>query len=222
MVYLITDGTYTKIGKASNGISGVKRRLNELQTGNAKKLSIKNVFEGTYELENLLHRSLSKYRMEGEWFDISFDIDDEMIEMFKSLYSIEKSILNSKRIGVSESNRIRGLKTKENIVRIIDDLLITDKFIKNKDIAERLSVATRTVGKIITSEQKELIKKHNKKISGYTSLSDVVKNRNINKIKKCINNLKKEKKKVSYVSISKETGIHRASVSKICKKYNLK
>lgn len=222
MVYLITDGTYTKIGKADNGIDGVKRRLKQLQIGNAKKLKIKKVFEGSYELENLLHRSLSKYRMEGEWFDISFDIDDEMIEMFEWLDSIEKSILNSKRIGVSESNRIRGLKTKDAKDEVISDLLSVDKFIKKIDIAERLNVIPRTVRKVMNDKQKELINNHNKKVSGYSSYNDVLKNKNISKIKSCIKKLNEEGNKISYVNISKETGIHRVTVSNICKKYNLK
>lgn len=223
MVYFIRGkGTnFVKIGYSKDEES-IQHRLVSLQTGNWVDLELMFCVEGGYEKERMLHGALRNYRVKGEWFKIHFDIDEEMIEMFEWLDSIEKSILNSKRIGVSESNRIRGLKTKDAKDEVISDLLSVDKFIKKIDIAERLNVIPRTVRKVMNDKQKELINNHNKKVSGYSSYNDVLKNKNISKIKSCIKKLNEEGNKISYVNISKETGIHRVTVSNICKKYNLK
>lgn len=58
-----------KIGKANNP----EKRLKSLQTGNADKLHIKHLIKcksdkQAISIEMELHKKLSKYRINGEWF----------------------------------------------------------------------------------------------------------------------------------------------------------
>lgn len=66
MVYFISDGTFTKIGKADEP----NRRLKKLQTGNVKELKLINLIEGDYEIESKLHEIFHRYRVRGEWFNL--------------------------------------------------------------------------------------------------------------------------------------------------------
>ena len=79
-VYFISDGTFTKIGKATD----VFKRLNSLQTGNAKELRLLGVafphdlgYQTAFELENHLHRMLRRYCVRGEFYRID---DGEIIQ----------------------------------------------------------------------------------------------------------------------------------------------
>jgi hypothetical protein len=71
-IYFISNGYHIKIGKAND----VKRRLAELQTGNSEDLvlmysiSLKSQ-EAAFKLESALHSFYKKYRVKGEWFDIT-------------------------------------------------------------------------------------------------------------------------------------------------------
>lgn len=69
MVYLISDGTHTKIGISNNP----RKRLAALQTANSKKLRIIEVLPGGRSLEERLHRHFHRKRLEGEWFNLDED-----------------------------------------------------------------------------------------------------------------------------------------------------
>lgn len=88
-VYFISDGRYIKIGKATF----LERRLNSLQTSNARELKplcvciLKNAREAE-KYENIFHNYFSDRNVRGEWFSISEpDIEkakkDIGIEMYK-------------------------------------------------------------------------------------------------------------------------------------------
>ena len=73
-VYFITDGVFVKIGVADK----VDKRLDQLQTGNARKLFVlvKIGFmcrEAALSAEASLHEEFSEKRLVGEWFDIASD-----------------------------------------------------------------------------------------------------------------------------------------------------
>lgn len=76
-IYLIesnTDGFIAyKIGKTSRK---VKKRLKEIATGNAGKLSVIFEFESqnVNELEKTLHRQFKQYHHRGEWFNDELNI----------------------------------------------------------------------------------------------------------------------------------------------------
>jgi hypothetical protein len=75
MIYFISNGTYTKIGKANNP----EKRIKELQTGCPEDLELKLIIEGNEEKERKIHKVLEKYRIRGEWFYIDFDYDEYLI-----------------------------------------------------------------------------------------------------------------------------------------------
>jgi len=91
VLYLITDGIYTKIGIATKNAT---RRLKQCQTGNPKKLWIEfEVFiTNAREIEAKLHKEYSDKRLMGEWFKLDkSDIEDIK---FKTLYPFHKDSIS--------------------------------------------------------------------------------------------------------------------------------
>ncbi len=77
-VYLIgipDEGLY-KIGYTTRNID---KRIDEVQTGNPKKIEMIELFETKHhvKLEGWMHRLYAPKRLEGEWFELtSEDIDN--------------------------------------------------------------------------------------------------------------------------------------------------
>jgi hypothetical protein len=69
-VYIVTDGTNFKIGYTNEDI---QCRINNLQTGNPKRLTIVHAMDGGRPLEKLLHKIFDSKRLSGEWFNLSED-----------------------------------------------------------------------------------------------------------------------------------------------------
>lgn len=67
-VYFITDGIFTKIGKADSP----SKRLSEIQVGNPRPLSIVATLNGDPRLERALQRHFASCgrHVRGEWFRI--------------------------------------------------------------------------------------------------------------------------------------------------------
>jgi len=82
-LYLISDGTYTKIGVTDS----LMTRLAQLQTGNARQLRViyEKPLANAYGIETQLHNSLYQYKMKGEWFDLDTDQIDSIIEKLEEL-----------------------------------------------------------------------------------------------------------------------------------------
>lgn len=80
-IYLITDSEYVKIGYSVNP----KKRVAELQTGNARLLRLLATIEGTPQDERDLHIQFIEHNVLQEWFEIEdsilshFDIIDEEV-----------------------------------------------------------------------------------------------------------------------------------------------
>lgn len=70
-VYFIrrSDGP-VKIGFSAHPV----KRLSELQTVLAEKLSLLGVMSGTVLDEREIHSALKRYRLNGEWFDFSTEV----------------------------------------------------------------------------------------------------------------------------------------------------
>ena len=71
-VYFISDGEFIKIGIANS----VKKRLNGLQTANARKLNILYVIRvckpsEAHAIETKLHKYFHEQNTIGEWFSIT-------------------------------------------------------------------------------------------------------------------------------------------------------
>ena len=93
-IYLITDGEYTKIGATSYN---TKKRLNELQTGNPKKL----IEIGNYNVNNkittekMLHDKYAHKHILGEWFKLnSIDINNILLSQEQIVYSSKYQVVN--------------------------------------------------------------------------------------------------------------------------------
>ena len=154
MVYFISDGTYTKIGKSKNPLS----RIKGLQTSNAKGLTFKYVFDCGDQYEKKLHSLLKNFKTESsnEWFDLR---GVKLWETFKELthnsfkdvaraehkamllnnefyrsdiYDHEKrsQIVNK----IYKTNKKNGY-VKENRKKIIDDVIHILEYEKNKVIS---------------------------------------------------------------------------------------
>lgn len=70
IVYIVSDGMFTKIGLTNTSI---KKRLKQLQTGNPHELTIIKTFNTNNStksawMEQKLHNRFHKNRVRGEWF----------------------------------------------------------------------------------------------------------------------------------------------------------
>lgn len=95
-VYLIQslENSYYKIGISKNP----KKRLLQLQTGNASKLQLIDTYQSEYanKIEKTLQRRYSHLRREGEWFDMG--ISNE-VSFPKECQRIEETIAILKKNG---------------------------------------------------------------------------------------------------------------------------
>jgi hypothetical protein len=68
MVYFVSDGIYTKIGKSKTPLN----RIKELQTSNANKLFFTHLFDVKDKYEKTLHKLFKEYKTDSnnEWFDL--------------------------------------------------------------------------------------------------------------------------------------------------------
>lgn len=71
IVYIITDGTYYKIGITSR----LDKRIKMLQVGHPTKLTVVHKSEdmsraSAFYVEKLAHAQLVAHRLHGEWFDV--------------------------------------------------------------------------------------------------------------------------------------------------------
>mgnify|MGYP003298784138 CR=1 FL=1 len=105
-VYLVSDGEYIKIGKATN----IANRLNGIQTGNPRKCQVLAAIpcksgNSASVLENYLHTQYAKFRREGEWFDLLgyIDIDD-----WNFYFDPAKCGVPSNKIYVTPKNALKG------------------------------------------------------------------------------------------------------------------
>lgn len=110
-VYFISDGEFIKIGKANN----VELRLKQLQTANARKLTVLKTIpfiteKDAFDTEQFLQVAFAEHSIcDGEWFHIealtlnkalnqieyvnnSFDLLTSTIKFFKN--NLEEKILN--------------------------------------------------------------------------------------------------------------------------------
>ena len=95
-VYLIQsleDSTY-KIGVSKHP----KKRIKELQTGNASELKLVETYQSEYanKIEKILQRRYLHLHKEGEWFDMSISNEVRFLEECKN---IEKTIIVLKEAG---------------------------------------------------------------------------------------------------------------------------
>lgn len=72
---ITNDGkTLFKIGYSTNP----KKRLSTLQTGNPN-ISLLHTIHSKRDLECVIHKNLSEYKIKNEWFKIPIDINDLVV-----------------------------------------------------------------------------------------------------------------------------------------------
>jgi predicted GIY-YIG superfamily endonuclease len=93
-IYLIQslENSYYKIGISKNP----SKRIEQLQTGNPVQLKLIEIYQSEFAnlIENTLQRKYNYLKKEGEWFDLSIQIETKFTEECKH---IENSINILKR-----------------------------------------------------------------------------------------------------------------------------
>lgn len=85
-VYFIFQEGNDRICKIGKSIDAEKRVI-QLQTGNPNKLELYETLDGYTELENELHKRFNDKRIDGtEWFNLSKDEVDSLIEEYNEIY----------------------------------------------------------------------------------------------------------------------------------------
>ena len=81
MIYLIADlqNSICKIGYSKHPYN----RLKELQTANAFELTLTNVIEGDKSDESWLHDKFEKFKLLGEWFTLTNEINTYFLEQYE-------------------------------------------------------------------------------------------------------------------------------------------
>jgi len=81
MVYFVSDGTYTKIGKSKTPLN----RIKDLQTSNPNALTFKYIFDCGDHFEKRLHKTFNNYRTNSnnEWFDLRNINVETILKSFK-------------------------------------------------------------------------------------------------------------------------------------------
>lgn len=193
MIYFISNGTYTKIGKADDP----EKRLKELQTGCPEKLEIKLVIDGGEDKEKMLHKALNKYRYRGEWFQINFKYNEELIE--EILYFHRK---------LNREKRVKRKNTHSIISEKIELLKKENKFITANDIADIAGLAKITVSKNFHLF-KEDVDKYNISVFNTDNYNTFVKSCNIDTMKCAIESFKEELEiKITKKKVSNKSNLH--------------
>ena len=110
MIYFIQAGRLgpIKIGHTNNG---VEERLKELQTGSPDKLILIGIIEGDVKKEQELHKRFKNYRVRGEWFNNSPELDNYILKhivKYKERHSFKDDI----RTGVDLEQILQGIEQK--------------------------------------------------------------------------------------------------------------
>lgn len=193
MVYFITDGIFTKIGKADD----VNKRLKELQTGNPKKLQIKLSIEGGETEEKKLHKVFHRRRMVGEWFIIDFDYDEEFI-----LEIIDLKFENIKVFRTDTSKKI----TDALILLTSSEL---DCRVSIKEVSNICELSEVTVRKYLDKCCEGLGFN-----VAFTNKINTLKDEKLDLMKEAIEKLKHLGLKINKLTISKHSGVSRSTVYK--------
>ena len=111
-----------KIGKSKHP----KKRTLQLQTGNYREMYIYQTLKGYSRLEIVLHKHFNEHRIrKTEWFDITFEDVDEIIEQYQSE---KEQILENE------------LEEKDNILE--------EELVDEKELIEEVIEETKTIHRV--------------------------------------------------------------------------
>lgn len=149
MIYFIKAGQYTKIGYTNGELS---TRIASIQTGCPFKLELLFTIDGDVDKERMLHRQFSLYRGVGEWFDIPFDLDEEIVEL--ALQQKPSGFVKGRKVkgntGFQEKGitipEIRKNETIDKIKNAVNKLLTEGEFISQQLVADMIDRSRQLVG----------------------------------------------------------------------------
>lgn len=91
-VYFINEADTNKYKIGVTKARTIGRRQLELQTGNSNELILCRKFQTDtpYKLENMLHNHYNKFKVKGEWFELT---DEQAIE-FVNICEQKQNVIN--------------------------------------------------------------------------------------------------------------------------------
>jgi hypothetical protein len=193
MIYFISNGTYTKIGKADNP----EKRIKELQTGCPETLEIKLVIDGDEEKEKMLHKALNKYRIRGEWFKIDFEYNENIIK--EIIYFHNK---------LNKAKKPKRITSKSIIYTCISNLKNENEFITIDLISKKSGVPKKTIGNIYNLFKTE-IDRYNVNMFNTSVYAEFIKISNVAKISSSIIKFKDELEiRLTKKKVAKKSELH--------------
>lgn len=98
MIYIITDGVFTKIGKSKSPLN----RIKALQTSNAKTLKFQYIFDVPDNVEKRLHTLFKKYKTNAnnEWFQVDNITIETKLKSFSiaALWDTDMGLFKAKKL----------------------------------------------------------------------------------------------------------------------------
>jgi hypothetical protein len=134
MIYLIRAGK-TNLFKIGYTSGKAKDRAKGLQTGCPHKLSVVRELIGDQEREKWLHKTFSKYRTEGEWFEFNEETLEEVYEKMVYTGQSEWDIIEIESSRDMYETFIRGTDSTDGSMANFIDLAILEIMSNRYDIA---------------------------------------------------------------------------------------
>ena len=205
MVYFIEGGGYTKIGKADDP----QKRLRELQTGSPFPLTLKFVTEGGFEKESQIHSALSKYRVNGEWFEITYDWCDEFVDFLVKSNKVESNVEKTKKYkNLFQYNNEVSETKKQKVFNVLEKVNACkyNKKISITEISEKTKISFAVV------------KKYCNEWNGFDNVvinqNKISKENKINELQSVLNQMKIDGDKINKKSLSEKSGVSRTTITK--------
>jgi len=135
----------------------------------------------------------------------------------RKYYFTDQSISGEdrKRIALINMNKNRSKTNREKVEEAIEYFIHGDEYILQRSIAKFLNVSLSTVRMNMTPQDKQRIADRNFELTGCPTINEYTRCQNIDKITEAYIKLKEKKQNINILNLSKISGIHRVTVSKI-------
>ena len=150
-IFMECDDKKCKIGKSDNP----KKRTLQLQTGNPYELYVYKTLPGYARLEKMLHNYFKEKKIKREWFNITFEDVDDIVEQYKEAKEEYAQISESEEYNELEEN----IDEKDNILGE-----------KTIELIEETNVIKKKVYKMKKEEKPFICTKCNKRFEDKTHL----------------------------------------------------
>ena len=155
MIYFIQAGEYgpVKIGFTD---CGIKKRIDQMQSGNHRKLNIIGYMFGTVKKEKELHKKFDEYRLLGEWFFASPELLSFILQRYMPLRDMEKNELG-------DSTRVI-FEVEEDLFDTLKSIAKSEKITFDSAVEQILQLGCESIiEKRYTSRQEDTDETENRK-----------------------------------------------------------